>query len=116
LVKNIIQDFKLECVAPALRKGDVLFWGGKTIHGSLATFEQQYSRNSITGHYIPDSTRFMQFQSIVKPLKLKNVNGMNMNFPKDLDEAKNKAILKVETTFPKTFQLAKKVAIKMFVK
>ncbi len=116
LVKNIIQDFHLECTAPALRKGDVLFWGGKTIHGSLATFEPQYSRNSITGHYIPESTRFMQFQSIVKPLKLKKVNGINLNFPKDLDEAKNKAIFKVETTFPKTFQFAKKVAIKMFVK
>lgn len=82
LVKKIIKDFDLKCEAPMLRKGDVLFWGGKTIHGALDTFEPQFSRNSITGHYIPDSTRFMQFQTIVKPLQLKSVNGMNMNFLK----------------------------------
>lgn len=116
LVKRIIKDFDLKCVAPVLRKGDVLFWGSKTIHGSLMSFEPENSRNSITCHYIPESTRFMQFQSIVKPLLLKKINGVNVNFPKDLDVAKNRAILKVETTFPKAFQFAKKVAIKMAVK
>ncbi len=116
LVKKIIMDFDLKCEVPMLRKGDVLFWGGKTIHGALDTFEPRYSRNSITGHFIPESTRFMQFQTIVKPLQLKKINGININFPKDLDVAKNKAIFKVETTFPKAFQLAKKVAIKMAVK
>jgi phytanoyl-CoA hydroxylase len=116
LVKKIIREFKLECVAPVLRKGDVLFWGGRTIHGALETFSPEHSRNSITGHYIPESTRFMQYQTIVKPLQLKTVNGVNLNFPKDLDEAKNRAIMKVETTFPKAFQLAKKVAIKLAVR
>lgn len=116
LVKKIIRDFNLECVAPMLRKGDVLFWGGKTIHGALDTFQPQYSRNSITGHYIPESTRFMQFQTIVKPLQLKEINGVKVNFPKDLDLAKNRAILKVETAFPKAFQYAKKIAIKMALK
>ena len=116
LVKKIIRDFDLECTAPMLRKGDVLFWGGRTIHGALDTFQPQFSRNSITGHYIPESTRFMQFQTIVKPLQLKKINGVNINFPKDLDEAKNRAILKVETTFPKAFQYAKKIAIKMALK
>jgi phytanoyl-CoA hydroxylase len=116
LVKKIIKDFDLKCVAPALKKGDVLFWGSKTIHGSLASFEPQHSRNSITCHYIPESSKFMQFQTIVKPLQLKKINGVNVNFPKDLDVAKNRAILKVETTFPKAFQMAKKVAIKLLTK
>lgn len=116
LVKKIIRDFNLKCVAPMLRKGDVLFWGGKTIHGALDTFQLQYSRNSITGHYIPESTRFMQFQTIVKPLQLKEIKGVKVHFPKDLDLAKNRAILKVETTFPKAFQYLKKIAIKMALK
>lgn len=116
LVKKLIPQFKLECIAPALQKGDVLFWNGKTIHGALETFSPEHSRSSITGHYIPESTRFLQFQSIIKPLQLKDVNGMKVNFPKNLDEAKNRAILKVETTFPKAFRFAKKVAIKMAVK
>lgn len=113
LVKNIITDFDLKCHAPVLKKGDILFWGSKTIHGSLTTFEPTHSRNSITCHYIPDSSKFMQFQTIVKPLQLKKINNVNVNFPKDLDSAKNRAILKVETTFPRAFQMAKKVAIKL---
>jgi len=116
LVKNIITKFDLQCVAPALNKGDVLFWHASTIHGSLITTDLEYSRSSFTGHYIPNSTRFLQYQSRVKPLALKEVNGMNVNFPKDLDKLTNKAMLAVETTFPKEFQWLKKQAIKVVTK
>lgn len=116
LVKDIIQKFDLQCVAPALAQGDVLMWHGATIHGSLETIERKYSRSSYTGHYIPDSTRFLQYQSRIKPLELRQVNGMNVNFPKDLSSPKNKAILMVETTFPKQFQWLKKQAIKAVTK
>ena len=37
LVKHVIEEQGFECRAPALSKGDVLFWNGKTIHGSLDT-------------------------------------------------------------------------------
>jgi len=113
LVKDIINKFDLKCHAPMLKKGDVLFWGSRTIHGSLDTFEPQFSRNSITGHFIPESTRFLSLQSFIRPTKLKKVNGINVFSPKDLDETKNKVILKIETTFPRTFQLLKKAAIKV---
>jgi phytanoyl-CoA hydroxylase len=116
LVKDIIKKFELKCVAPALNQGDVLMWHGATIHGSLETIEPQYSRSSYTGHYIPDSTRFLQYQSRIKPLELKEVNGMNVNFPKDLNSVKNKAMMTVETTFPKQFQWLKKQAIKAVTK
>jgi phytanoyl-CoA hydroxylase len=36
-VKHVIEEQGFECRAPALSKGDVLFWNGKTIHGSLDT-------------------------------------------------------------------------------
>lgn len=113
LVKDIIEQFGLECKAPMLRKGDVLFWGSKTIHGSLTSFEPQYSRNSITGHYIPESTRFLALQSFIRRTKLKKINGINVFAPKDLDEAKNRVVLKVETTFPRTFRFVKKIAVKL---
>ncbi|MEM6697435.1 MAG: phytanoyl-CoA dioxygenase family protein [Bacteroidota bacterium] len=116
LVKDIIVKFGLECKAPALNQGDVLFWHAATIHGSLETTDRAYSRSSYTGHYIPDSTRFLQWQSRIKPLDLKEVNGMNVNFPKDLDKFSNKAILAVETTFPKQFQWLKKQATKAVTK
>jgi phytanoyl-CoA hydroxylase len=116
LVLDIINKFDLQCVAPALKKGDVLFWHGKTIHGSLKTTQPQFSRSSYTGHYIPNSCDFLQYQSRIKPMNLREVNGMKVNFPKDQNELKNQIMMKVETTFPKSFQFAKKLAIKMVTK
>lgn len=112
LVKRIIEEQGFECRAPALAKGDVLFWAAKTIHGSLETFQPQFSRRSFTGHYIPDSHRFLQFQSIIKAMNLKQVNGMNVHHPKDLESFKNRAVLAVETAFPKPFLFVKKLMIK----
>jgi len=47
-----------EVHAPALEKGDVLFWNSRTIHGSLPTQDLQYSRKSLTGHYMPSEMTF----------------------------------------------------------
>ncbi|MBW4651337.1 MAG: phytanoyl-CoA dioxygenase family protein [Kastovskya adunca ATA6-11-RM4] len=47
-----------EIYAPALQKGDVLFWNSRTIHGALPTINPQYSRKSLTAHYLPS-----QYQS-----------------------------------------------------
>lgn len=115
LVKDLIDKFNLKCHAPPMKKGDVLFWSSKTIHGSLEAFEPQHSRKSLTCHFIPESSKFIQFQKIEKKLKLKNHKGVNINFPKDLDGFKNRLIHKVETTFPKGFTFLKKLVIKLKV-
>jgi phytanoyl-CoA hydroxylase len=112
LVKRVLEEQGFECRAPALEKGDVLFWNGKTIHGSLDTTEPQFSRRSFTGHYIPDSHRFLQFQSRIKALNLKMINGMNVHHAKDLESFANRAVLAVETKFPKSFKFAKRLMIK----
>jgi phytanoyl-CoA hydroxylase len=52
-VLDLIERFKLECRAPALNKGDVLFWHSKTIHGSLETRQPEHSRSSFTAHWLP---------------------------------------------------------------
>ena len=44
--------------APALKKGDVLFWNSRTIHGSLETRDQKYSRKSLTGHFMPSDMTY----------------------------------------------------------
>jgi len=116
LVIDIINKFNLQCIAPALRQGDLFLWHGKTIHGSLSTTQPQYSRSSFTAHYIPQSMDFLQYQSRIKPLHLKEINGMQVNCPKDQNELTNQLIMKVETTFPKAFQFAKKLAIKAVTK
>lgn len=112
LVIGVIKERGLRCVAPALERGDVLLWSAKTIHGSLETTQPQHSRCSLTAHYIPESARFLQFQARIKPLKLRDYKGMLVHHPKSLDRVSKQVVLKIETTFPKSFQLLKRVATK----
>lgn len=113
LVKDIIQNQRLQCRAPALAKGDVLFWHARTIHGSLPTSQPDRSRRSFTAHYIPESHRFLQWQSRVKPLEFTRVNGMQMARPKDQAKTLNRTVMFVETRFPRAFRTAKRLAVKL---
>ena len=85
----------------------------KMMLGRLRTAEPTLSRRSFTAHFIPDRSRFLQFQTRVKPLKTEVVNGMRVHHPKDLVKAGNRAVLFVETRFPRTFQFTKRAAIKL---
>jgi phytanoyl-CoA hydroxylase len=116
LVIDVIRRHGLECRAPALRQGDALFWSAKTIHGSLPTKQPERSRSSITTHYIPDSSRFLQFQARFRGLSLHPIGGMRVHKPKDLSRPSRRTVMWVETTFPKSFQSAKKLAIKAFTR
>jgi phytanoyl-CoA hydroxylase len=113
LVLDVIRQNHLRFVAPALKKGDVLFWSSKTIHGSLETSEPHRSRNSMTCHLISRRSRFLQFQSRIKDVSLMEVNGMQVNHPKDLDRLGNRLMLGFEVMFPKSFQMMKRIAIKL---
>ncbi|MGE4232992.1 MAG: phytanoyl-CoA dioxygenase family protein [Bacteriovoracia bacterium] len=50
---DYMKEHHSEIVAPALKKGDVLFWNSGTIHGALETKDISYSRKSLTAHYVP---------------------------------------------------------------
>jgi phytanoyl-CoA hydroxylase len=113
LVIDVVRTHGLRCHAPAMRKGDVLFWGSKTIHGSLVTTEGRCSRASITAHAIPGSRPFVQFQSREKRLSLQRIDGVAIHCPKDQNRLANRAVLVIETTFPGLFQAAKRLAIKL---
>ena len=113
LVLDVIGKHAIACHAPALRKGDVLFWGSKTIHGSLATTDGRHSRASITTHAIPSSRPFVQYQSRERRLCLQRLGGVAVHCPKDQNRAANRAMLAMETALPGLFRAAKKVAIKL---
>jgi phytanoyl-CoA hydroxylase len=108
-----IRKNNLECFAPALKKGDVMFWHGKTIHGSLATTQPQFSRSSFTAHYMPVAGTLIQMQVREKKLTLREVDGMKVNFPKDQNKLSNKLMFLIETSFPKLFKRVKAAAIRM---
>jgi len=53
-----------EPVAPALKKGDVLFWSSATVHGSLPTQDASFSRRSLTAHYLPVNARYGDMRGV----------------------------------------------------
>jgi phytanoyl-CoA hydroxylase len=53
LINQKIDEDGLERLAPDMKKGDVIFWNSKTIHGSFSQKNEMYSRKSITAHFHP---------------------------------------------------------------
>lgn len=115
-VLDTIHQYKLQCCAPALRKGDVLFWTSKTIHGSLKTLQPKFSRSSLTMHFIPASANFLQFQSRLRKLHLRQIGAFQVDCSKNQSRLKYKLLFKIELIFPKFFRLTKKIIIKLFTK
>jgi phytanoyl-CoA hydroxylase len=113
LVIDTINKNGFTCIAPVLKKGDVLFWHGRTIHGSLPTTQPFFSRASFTAHYMPISRTLLQLQIRQKKLNLRVVNGMKINFPKDQNILSNKLIFLAETNFPTIFKRLKASMIKL---
>jgi phytanoyl-CoA hydroxylase len=115
-VVNKIRKLNLEIRAPALQKGDVLFWNALTIHGSLDSQDPKRSRSSVTCHAIPSSRMFLQWQVRLKDLDTDNVNGTRIYRPKDLGNFRNRLVFQVETTIPSLFYWAKRTAIKRLMR
>ena len=115
-VVDEIRNRSLEIRAPALLKGDVLFFNALTIHGSLKSQDDKHPRSSITCHVIPLSKNFLQFQTRVMKLKVSELNGTSIFKPKDLASLKNRAILFIESHFPAQFYWLKNKAIVQVMK
>lgn len=74
-VKNYFETHRKDVFAPALKKGDVLFWNSRTIHGALPTVDHKFSRKSLTAHYIPSHFQFGNLFLTKDFIKYKNFNG-----------------------------------------
>jgi phytanoyl-CoA hydroxylase len=110
-VVNKMKSEKFEVRAPALRKGDVLFWNAYTIHGSLDTQDPVSSRSSVTCHAIPESHRLIQMQSMIRRTDVDYHNDVAIYAPKDLSKWKNKLVYLVESNLPTPFYALKKWAL-----
>jgi phytanoyl-CoA hydroxylase len=116
LVLDVIRRKGLQCHAPALATGDVLFWSSRTIHGSLATTAPKYSRSSVTAHFIPRSAPFLQYQVRERALQLQTINGVEVHCPKDQDRWTKRAVMRFETLLPSPYKAAKRAAVKMLTR
>jgi len=117
-IKQVVEEIKrrgLEIRAPKLNQGDVLIWNSWTIHGSLASNDENHSRSSITSHVIPESDRFLQLHSRSWMPPVERINDTWIWRPKDQAILKHKVIFWLETRFPNTFRAVKKVAVRYLV-
>jgi phytanoyl-CoA hydroxylase len=57
-VRRYVDTHQTQVRAPALQRGDVLFWNSRTIHGSLKTLDSRHSRKSLTAHFLPSTMQF----------------------------------------------------------
>ena len=115
-VQEVVAAGGLACRAPPLRRGDVLFFAARTIHGSHPTTQPQYARNSMTAHLISAGADLLQFQCRIKRLTCARINGVAVHLPKNQNAWLPRTLLWLETAMPRTLRLAKKVAIKALVR
>jgi phytanoyl-CoA hydroxylase len=75
-VRQYVDEHRDRIEAPALRKGDVLFWNSRTIHGALPTFDPKFSRKSLTAHYLPSEYAFGNLFVRKDYIKYQEFNGV----------------------------------------
>ena len=114
-IASLIKEKNLKVIAPYLEMGDLLLWNSRTIHGSLNSQSKTNSRSSITFHAIPESHKFLQFQSRVKNLKTDDLGVSLIYRHKDQSKFFNRLIFNFESTFPKLFYFMKNKIISYFV-
>lgn len=75
-IKNYFETNQADIKAPELKKGDVLFWNSKTVHGALPTCDRSFSRKSLTAHYIPSEYQFGNLFTTKDYIAYKTYNGV----------------------------------------
>ena len=115
-IVSIIKSKNMKIKAPYMAIGDVLFWNSWTIHGSIDSQNQNFSRSSITMHAIPENHKFLQFHSRKMDLQTDDLGNSLIYRPKDQSKFKNRLVFKIETHFPNFFYWIKKKAIKILIR
>jgi len=76
-IKEYFDSHQDNIQAPDLKKGDVLFWNSRTVHGSLPTIDPRFSRKSLTAHYIPSGYKFGNLFKTKDYISYKTFKGVN---------------------------------------
>lgn len=90
--------------APALRRGDALFFSSRIIHGSLETRHPECSRTCVTGHYVPRGHGVLWFQTNEAHLDSRDVNGCPVLHHGDRSRLSNELAFQLEARMPRTFE------------
>ena len=79
LFQQLVETSGMTPHAPVLKRGDVVFFSSKTIHGSYAPKPGGESRHSVTAHFVPRTKGFVRFHQIEETLNLKTINGTSVH-------------------------------------
>tara|TARA_Y100000991_G_C21970897_1_gene349392 strand:- start:76 stop:1068 length:993 start_codon:yes stop_codon:yes gene_type:complete len=115
-ISQIIKEKKYEIIAPKLNVGDILLWNSLTIHGSLDSQNEVFSRSSITFHAVRSNSKFLVMRSSLRSLEAETNLPFCLYRPKDQTKMISRIILNFESKFPESFYKFKKFLIKRFVK
>lgn len=110
-IYDAIREQSLEVRAPPLKRGDVLFWSSRTIHGALEPVGPGNTRNSYTAHFIPASSRLIQYQCIPVSLTPDRIGRHRICRPKDQDRRANRWMMTLEIAAPQAFRFVKRKLI-----
>lgn len=110
-IYDAIGEQSLELRAPPLKCGDVLFWNSRTIHGALEPAGPGNTRHSYTAHFIPASSRLMQYQCIPILPRPDHVGRHAVCRPKDQDRRVNRWVMALEIKAPQAFRMVKRKLI-----
>lgn len=78
-MRRIINERKADIVAPQLKKGDVIFWNSRVIHGALPLGDDRYSRKALVCHYVPENMGVGNEFGETYELRFARKYGMNVN-------------------------------------
>jgi len=103
----VIQDHK-KISAPQLNMGDIIIWNSNTIHGSAGVLNHNYSRFSLTAHYIKKDDFY--FKGLNK-CKIKKEKYKNFFYSKNKDNKKLaiKTFMKISLYFPNIYIKVKNI-------
>ena len=111
-MQRYIDEHRYTLFAPALKKGDVLFWNSRTIHGALPTLDPSFSRKSLTAHYMPSELTFGNLFVKKEHVQYKVYNGMQFFRNQPDYSFSNKLKFAVKTGLynsPRTMRMLRKV-------
>jgi len=110
-IRDYVEGRHAEIRAPALKRGDVLLWGSRTVHGATRPADPSYTRHSYTAHFIPATARFMQYECIPQNLHPETFRGNRVCRPKDQNRLQNRLMLTLESLTPALFPRLKRAVI-----
>jgi len=76
-IRQYVDANEQKVVTSEMKKGDIIIWNSRTIHGSHATKDHHFSRKSLTAHYIPEGFKFGNIFKTKDYIKYKQYRSMN---------------------------------------